>query len=106
MQHARNASDSSRQESLTNGNGAVNGHDTVPPPHEDGSDSDAVWLHTVVQGIRMLCRTGNAEDAREFIPVLDYVLQRCHLPKDQMQQAQNEARLAEGIWNFVVAMNC
>jgi len=102
MQHARKASDMSRHDDT---NGTTNG-DTMPALTEDGSDSDAVWLHSVVQGIRMLCRTGNAEDAAPFIPLLDEVLRRCHLPEAQMQEARNAANLATAVWNFVMAVNC
>ncbi|KAH7100390.1 hypothetical protein BKA62DRAFT_750276 [Auriculariales sp. MPI-PUGE-AT-0066] len=99
MQHARKASDSSRNHDT---NGTTNG-DILPPPPEDGSDSDALFLHTVVQGIRMICRTGHAEDAAPLVPVLDEIFQRCHLPAEQMVEARNAAGLAKSVWNIVAA---
>lgn len=109
MRHARETSDKSGPSAPATANGAghsqPNGKIRPPAPPEDGTDPDPVFLHAVVQGIRMLCRTGDYASASELVPTARGVLDRCHLPQDEMHSAKTAVDLADAIWNLVSGAN-
>ncbi|KZV98926.1 TPR-like protein [Exidia glandulosa HHB12029] len=103
MQHAREASDKSAPRSPVV-DGLPNGASVYPPPPDDGSDPDPLFLHTIVHGIRMLCRAGDAPAAAELVPIARGVLERCRLPQYELDEAKAALDLAQAIWNLITGV--